>query len=114
MVYTVRNILWDFYIKDQESCADWKLWDKLQTGPWKEFAIPNPAGMYPDKVHLSKRRLSLLLSDLIRVLFHYPLSREACIRCNLECGRLNREAEAEVVRKILDQLNPEDTFLCKL
>ena len=114
MVYTVRNILWDFYIKDQESCADWKLWDKLQTGPWKEFAIPNPAGMYPDEVHLSKRRLSLLLSDLIRVLFHFPLSREACIRRNLECSRLNREAEAEVVRKILDQLNLEDTFLCKL
>ena len=112
MVYTMRNILQDFCIKDHDE--DWKLLDKLQSGPWKGFVTPNPAGMYPDEIHLNKRRLSLLLSDLIRVLFHFPLSREACIRCNLECGRLNCEAEAEVIRKILDQLNPEDTFLCKL
>jgi len=114
MVHTMRNILRDFYIKDQESCGDWKLWDKLQSSPWKDFVILNPVGMHPNEIHLSKKRLSLLLSDLIRVLSHCPLSREIRIGCNLECGRLNREAEADIIRKMLDQLNPEDTFLWKL
>ena len=114
MVNTIKDIIQHFCTKELESCKDWKLWDKLQSGPWKEFLILNPAGMYPNEVHLSKKRLSLLLSDFIRVLFHFPLSREACVKCNLECGQSNREAEADVIRKILDQLNPEDTFLCKL